>query len=443
MRLAIGAGTKSAPWWLIAVLTVLAAIAAVPLRAQTLAITPIFAFGPELPTGTSLDGSQVWGQLLDSGNPSVLLYGATATGGENNTGAIFSVDGFGNESVLYSFSPVDPSTGENADGDGPYDPLISDGAGGFYGTTHYGGASGDGVIFDYTSSGQLVTLFSFPPVADGTNEYGANPNAIALGPDGRLYGTTQNGGANGAGVVFAFDMSDSGMTVLHAFTKIDLDNLTNRGDGSWPVAGLTLANNGLFYGGTASGGKHGYGVLFSITPWGTFTPLRAFQAYTVGTLDNADGVDVAGMVLGPDGALYGANYGGGSGGNGVIFRLSTSGDYTVLHNFQSTGTQSSIGLGWNCDGAQPSVPRFGSDGFLYGTTSAGGLYGYGTVYRMAADGTCGTFVSLTSCQEGLIETGLTPCVDGNLYGASALGGPYGDGSIFAIDPISTTGIGPL
>ena len=95
------------------------------------------------------------------------------------------------------------------DGANPFGGLILGTDGKFYGTTFYGGANGDGTVFSITASGVLTTLHSF------NNADGANPSgALVQGTDGKFYGTTEAGGANSDGTVFS--ITDSGtLTTLH------------------------------------------------------------------------------------------------------------------------------------------------------------------------------------------------------------------------------------
>jgi uncharacterized repeat protein (TIGR03803 family) len=107
--------------------------------------------------------------------------------------------------VIYTF------TG-GIDGAAPDAGLTVDAAGNFYGTTRYGGSAGAGSVFRLSNTGtgwSLTTLYSFAGGNDGTN-----PEAgVVFGPDGRLYGTTRNGGGvgcefyGGCGTVFSLTPS--------------------------------------------------------------------------------------------------------------------------------------------------------------------------------------------------------------------------------------------
>ncbi len=160
---------------------------------------------------------------------------------------MFKVDTSGNETVLYSF------TG-GADGAYPIAGVIQDSKGNLYGTTNQGGASGAGVVFKVDTSGNETVLYTFTGGADG-----AYPLWVVLASDSaaNLYGTTAGGGTSGVGVVFKVDTSGN-ETVLHTFT--------GGADGGNPEAGVIFGPGGLLYGTTAFGGQTNAGVVFELEP---------------------------------------------------------------------------------------------------------------------------------------------------------------------------------
>jgi uncharacterized repeat protein (TIGR03803 family) len=91
------------------------------------------------------------------------------------------------------------ATFNGAHGQTPFARLLADASGKLYGTTNSGGASGDGIAFEVANNTNhtLTTLFSF----NGTNGAGPESGRIA-DANGNLYGTTSGGGANGDGTVF-------------------------------------------------------------------------------------------------------------------------------------------------------------------------------------------------------------------------------------------------
>src|ERR1035441_3242657 len=287
---------------------------------------------------------------------------------------------------------------DGTDGAAPYAGLVQATDGNLYGTTTYYGANDVGTVFKITTSGTLTTLHSF----DNTD--GASPYAgLVQANDGNLYGTAKAGGANGYGTVFKITTSGT-LTTLHSF-----DNT----DGAYPYAGLVQATDGNLYGTTYEGGANGYGTVFKITTSGTLTTLHSF--------DYTDGASpYAGLIQATDGKLYGTTYEGGANVlNGTVFKITTSGTLTTLHNFCS--------LSGCTDGASPYAGLVqATDGNLYGTTYLGGANGYGTLFKITTSGTLTTlhsFCPLYGCPDGAsLYAGLVQATNGDFYGTTTNGG---------------------
>jgi uncharacterized repeat protein (TIGR03803 family) len=136
--------------------------------------------------------------------------------------------------------------------------------GDFYGTTMSGGQFGYGTIFRMTPDGAVTFLHAF------TGEDGSGPrSALTQAPDGSFFGTTPAGGAFGLGTVFRMT-SDGTLTVLHHFSGID-------GDGASPFGALVHGFDGKLYGTTTEGGELGHGTVFQITPEGAMTVVYSFS----------------------------------------------------------------------------------------------------------------------------------------------------------------------
>jgi uncharacterized repeat protein (TIGR03803 family) len=158
------------------------------------------------------------------------------------------------------------------DGAMPEGDLALDGET-LYGTTYSGGAGSNGTIFRVNLDGTgFATLYAFSPTtydpsqgAD-TNADGANPSGGLLLAAGTLYGATQNGGAGGAGTVFAINTGGTGFANLYSFSALcynsDAGANTNL-DGANPYGGLALAD-GYLYGTACNGGSAGEGTLFAV-----------------------------------------------------------------------------------------------------------------------------------------------------------------------------------
>jgi uncharacterized repeat protein (TIGR03803 family) len=252
------------------------------------------------------------------------------------------------------------------------------------------------------------TLVSFD-YSNGAEPYFMN---LVQGLDGNLYGTTYSGGI-GYGTVFKITTGGK-LTVVHSF------ELT---DGAHPAAGLVLATDGNFYGTTYDGGSNSQGTIFKITPSGTLTTLYNFCAAAHCT----DGsTPYAGLVQGTDGNFYGTTYGGGSSGNGTVFKVTPEGKLTTLHNFCSQPSCA--------DGHGPYAGLVQAvDGNFYGTTVAGGPYGDGTVFTVAPTGTLTTIHSFKGTDGSTPYGGLVQATNGNFYGTTYKGG-IGFGTVFTITP---------
>jgi uncharacterized repeat protein (TIGR03803 family) len=173
------------------------------------------------------------------------LYGTTSAGGAYGHGTVFKLDAVGTETVLHSFSDV-------PDGALPIGGLIRDDVGNFYGTTDFGGAFDAGTVYKIDSTGNEVVLHSFADYPDGYNSYAA----LVRDGAGNLYGTTQQSGAWGFGIVFK--LNPAGKETAYSFT--------NTQDGANPYAGLIRDAAGNLYGTATNGGDFGWGTVFKITP---------------------------------------------------------------------------------------------------------------------------------------------------------------------------------
>jgi len=147
-----------------------------------------------------------------------------------------------------------------------------------------------------------------------------------------------------------------------------------------------------------------------------FSVLHNFN----GTTDGGNPVD--GFAMGPTGILYGAAPTGGASGNGVVFRVMGNGRETVLHSFAG-----------GADGAAPNGGVIlGSDGSVFGTTTAGGTAGNGTVFRIKGTNK-NVLYSFAGGVDGIApQAGLTMDAAGNLYGTTVAGGASGNGTVFEL-----------
>jgi len=169
------------------------------------------------------------------------LYGTTYGGGTMAHGVVYKINRDGsNYQVLHNF------TGGNSDGDYPYFAGVIQGSdGALYGTTAGGGAHGEGIVFRLDTDGsnfQVIHSFSAPYDMNGDNSDGSHPRAgVIQGSDGALYGTTEFGGANNDGVVFKLNTDGSNFQMLHSFKY-------GYYEGAFPHGGVIQGKDGNLYG---------------------------------------------------------------------------------------------------------------------------------------------------------------------------------------------------
>ena len=355
--------------------------------AQTVTFTVIHHF-----TGT--DGVGPMGVLVmdTSGN----LYGTTNEGGAAGFGTVFKIDPSGDETVLHDF------TG-GTDGRGTLAGVVRDASGNLYGTTWGGGSSGYGTVFKIDFSGNFGVLHSFNG-ADGAWPAGLVQDAL-----GNLYGTTEYGGSGNYGTIFKISPSGIAMVIHH---------FTGGSDGASP-SGLVMDSSGSLYATSSGGGSAGRGTVFKIDAAGNESVLYSFSG--------ADGVPTGALVLDTSGNLYGATVDGGAEGFGTVFKIDASGNESVLHSFHETG---------GVDGSAPNGGLVLDDsGNLYGTTSMGGtgLWGRGTVFRIDSSGNETVLHNFIGESDGVCpQAGLMWDAAGNLYGPATAGGSAGYGTVFKI-----------
>lgn len=278
----------------------------------------------------------------------------------------------------------------------------------------------DAITCPRTLAQTFSLVHSFTGGTDGSNPLAG----LTIDSSGNLYGTASSGGDFGEGAVFKFNRAGS-ETVLHSFK--------GGTDGADPEAAL-IRSNGNLYGTTAGGGTSDQGTVFELTSTSKETVLHSFTG-------KADGAQPqASLAEDAAGNLYGTTYAGGKAGKGVVFKLTrpatTAGVWTeeVLHNFGS-----------GSDGANPVAGvSFDAAGNLYGTTSAGGTYGQGTVFRLtpSASGWKETILHSFAMQGdgGVPYAGIILDSSGNLYGAATAGGEGGSeggGTVFKLTPSSS------
>ena len=440
-----------------AAITVAFALAlAMTLQAQTVSV--VYNFGSQ--TGDPFQ--PFYSGIIAQGRDGNLYSGAT--GGLNNAGALFKLTPSGTLAVIYAFA-------NSTDGSNPNGGLTLGTDGNFYGTTYGGGFGGApfGTVFKVTPQGALTNLYTFTAGTDGAlplappiqgtdgNFYGVtcpgcnsqpgygsiykitsagvfttlytcdttlcgDPTGPLLqGKDGNFYGTSTYGGATEQGTIFKITPAGV-LTVIYNF-----DNT----HGEYPIGGLVQGTDGNFYGTALDGGTKGYGTIFKVTPAGRLTVLHNMNGASDG------GAPYAGLVQATDGNFYGANaYGGASSTNcpngcGTIFRISPTGSFKVIYNFDMT------------TGSLPYSSLFQhTNGLIYGMTQGGGSAGLGVVYSVnIGASTLASLVSTSGKVGKMIEVlgqGFTGTTKVSFGGASASFKVVSDGYLTATVPTGAT-----
>jgi uncharacterized repeat protein (TIGR03803 family) len=307
--------------------------------------------------------------------------------------------------TLYSF------TGTN---DGGNPNALTIGTNGIlFGTTQVRGRYFAGTVFTAATNG-----FVTAPLVTFTGTNGSHPSSLTLGADGNFYGTTQSGGSNSVGTVFRLS-TDGALNDVYSFN--------GGSDGANPYAPLVQAADGNFYGATTGAGSSGYGNLFGISAGAAFNTLYSFTNGTDGT------GPVAALIKATDGHLYGVTGGGGAEKRGSIFRVASNGAPVNVYSF--SGGQ---------DGSAPNALVQGRDGNFYGTTmnsAIGPFQFYGIIFKVTLSGQFGILYTLNTADGHYPHAGLIQASDGNFYGTTFNGGAFGsglgNGTIFRIAPNGT------
>lgn len=335
------------------------------------------------------DGRQPSGVVLDSADN---LYGTATEGGSEGHGILFRVDNAGHETILYNFKG-------GADGGNPRTGVAVSSTGIVYGTATEGGAGKNGVVYQVDTTGRETVLHSF------TYADGAGPNGVILDAESNLYGTAFQGGSADAGVVFAVDTAGR-YNVLY-----DFPGSAN----GYPVGILARDSVGNLYGMTA-GNSGGLGVIFKLDATGHETVLYNFP-YGAGY-----GYYNSGVALDTSGNLYGTASGTANSNKGVVFKLDTAGNYSVLHSFSG-----------GADGASPSATvSFDSAGNLYGSTNVGGSANAGVVYMLDPSHHETVLYSFSGADGANPASVPVHNLTGKLFGTTAAGGKNGGGVVYKL-----------
>ncbi|MGO8696152.1 MAG: choice-of-anchor tandem repeat GloVer-containing protein [Limisphaerales bacterium] len=229
------------------------------------------------------------------------------------------------------------------------------------------------------------------------------------------------------------------LTLLYSFPKLGAAN-TDNSDGAWPSSGVVVSPDGLLYGLTSAGGEYGQGTVFSIDPLDTNADQCTDVYDFAGAPVHAGGIyPKFGLVIDGD-VLYGTTYYGGSADGGTIFSVHTDGtDFRTLHNFQPK------------EGVNPVGNLLVVGDAIFGTTYTGGAHA-GALFCMGTDGSDFTAFHIfqsnaTTNEDGEFQWDLTDGAnpacslalseDGTtLCGTTMSGGSETNGTVFAVDVAS-------
>ncbi len=403
----------------IPVLTLLLVSFAIAAQAQTYSIIHAFTGGRDgaYPfTGLTLEGQTLFG---------------TTFGGADRYGTVFALKPAGNGWILNTLHTFE----SGPDGAGPSSPLTMGPDGALYGATSAGGGGpcytsngyrGCGTVFKLLppthSSSSTNPLWSATILYTFSDTDGSYPQGgLTFDANGVLYGTAVNGGNADAGVIYTLTPANG------QWTQNILYQVMNNGDGQFPWGGVILDNSGNLYGVMTDGGPYGFGVVYELSPSGSGWTESAIHGFTD---QGNDGMGPqSGLIKDSAGNLYGATvYLPDSGGS--AFELTPSGG-SWSYNFLSA-FQGGLNLGPYANLVMDSA------GNLYGTTFADGQYGFGTVFKLTQSGGSWTYQTLHSFSGG--SDGASPMAPlifdgaGNLYGTTSSGGQYEAGVVFKITP---------
>ena len=382
-------------------------------------------------------------------HPDGSFYGTTQAGGTNSLGTVFKLSSTGTLTTLAHFS----GTSGVYRGMSPSGRLVFSGST-LYGTTQWGGSSDCGTVFKVDTSGSSWNVILDFTGTEGSRP-GCNPTGLAIASS-LLFGATETGGADDAGVVFRIGLSGGNHSVLRHFSGPD---------GAYPAGQIIATPDGSLFGTTSAGGAHDAGTVFKFGSGAT--PSMSTLASFSGNEGNAPGSGPrAALTVGINGELFGTTEAGGIAETGTIFQITTTGVLTSIANFTTPH-------GWKPIGAPRAV-----EGAVLFPNKHGGQWGSGTMIRLPLTGIAmlesafpewvgppvGSLLPVNGAMFGVSENRVyftvpadqppTPVSllgsalgedaeelsdggDGFFYGASNGGGAAGKGAVFRVSEFGT------
>lgn len=280
-----------------------------------------------------------------------LLYGTIPASG---AGVLFSLKTNGRSfTLLHTFAA-------GTDGSAPNARLVIDKTGNLFGTTTGGGTNGEGTLWEYSAAG----VMSAPHVFGGSGDGGTPMQGPTLGGYDTIYGTASMGANGNSGNIYK---------LLPDGTYVDLYKFTSSADGHCPFSGVAFASGATLYGTVVGAGYGGNpnGSVWKFTVKHGLETLYIFRDGSDGEWpDQAPALDTVGNLYGTTHVRSGSQFA------GAIWKIDTQGRFSVLRDLDGA-----------TDGYSANSPLVhGKDGKLYGTTLAGGVNGFGTIYSVTPSG---------------------------------------------------------
>jgi uncharacterized repeat protein (TIGR03803 family) len=349
---------------------------------------------------------------------------------------------------LHSFCSDEASNGVCNDGITPWG-LIKAPSGTIYGVTELGGTNNKGTIFELVPGNggySFQVVYSFCAQASCTD--GSQPRtALIADTNGNIYGTTRTGGLQNLGEVFRFTPGTGALKVLYSFCSQAqcTDGSTPYGIGGAPAtltydgqqAGALYNDAQPLYGATSSGGSGNQGVVFKLTRSKANWTERVIHSFVCGDTACPEGNAPGYLGFDNRGHLIGTASGG-AGGLGVVYKMSTRGAETVLYSFCSNGEPCT-------DGRSPGAFVVDSKNHIVGITGLGGAdggtgqsYNFGVFYRLSQKSRSETYLfqfcynydTVHSCPGGDRPAGALFQSGGIIYGSTNDGGLHNGGILF-------------
>ena len=262
------------------------------IAAGTSTITDLGVFSYDFSKGYA-NGINPYGGVTIDGNGN--LFGTTISGGSGNRGVVYEI-------VSGSNTITDIASFNTTNGSQPYAGVTLDSSGNIFGTTRGGGANSFGTVYEIVAGSHTINDLVAFSGTNGNSPYGG----ITLDSDGNLYGTTQQGGANGSGTVFEVAHGTSNLTTLVSF---------NNTNGKFPNSGVTLDGNGDIFGTAAGGGANISGTVYQITKGSN--AITSFASFTGLNGSGPNG----GVAFDSSGNLFGTTFEGGANNSGTVYEV--------------------------------------------------------------------------------------------------------------------------